>query len=124
VIGLLDKPATSTGYPTMCARKANALLYNVTTQTDFTTFFRLYGDAGELPLVGAGETFRMHRDFDELIVRISTASTLRYIPGRSGEADEIMNSVRTELSEMRGVVAIERAARPMRFTVAGMPPFV
>jgi hypothetical protein len=121
VIGLIDKPATTTGYPTMCDRKGNALWYNVTTQTGFTTYFRFYGVAGEVPLVGAGETFRMHRDFDTSIIQYATAETLEMM-GQYDRAMEVRTAAERNLQKQRGVVARERAARPLRMTVAGMPP--
>jgi hypothetical protein len=119
-IGLIAKPTTITGYPTMCDRKSNNLIYNPTTQTGFTTYFRFYGIAGEVPLVAPGDTFRMDEYWDDILIQIAAASTLKSMRHYDA-AGEIMEDVRGALARMGGVVAKERASRPVRIRHAGMP---
>lgn len=121
-IGLFDKPVTLNGYPTVCDRKGNDLLFNATTQTGYETYLRMYGIAGEVPLVADGETFRMHRDFDTAIIQYATAETLEMM-GQYERAAAVRAAAITGLQRMRGVVATERAARRMFYVPAGMPPF-
>lgn len=119
-IGLIAKPTTATGYPTMVARKGNVLVFNVTTSAGYETYFRLRGLAGEMRLSASGETFRMHEDFDSIIVQLAAAEVFEMI-GQYDRADALRAAVGQKLSAMRSVVASERAARPVRVRVAGAP---
>lgn len=119
-IGLLSKPTTASAYPTMCDRKANDLLYNATTQVGYETYFRVYGIAGELPLASSGETFRMHRDFDSVIIMYAVAEVFTMM-GQYERAAATLAAAERTLQKSRSVVARERAARPVRVRIAGVP---
>lgn len=120
VIGMVAKPTTATGYPTICDRKGNFLLYNVTTQTGFTTYFRLYGTAGEARLTEPGHQFRMHPDFDTVIILYAAAEVLTMMD-KTDRAMEKLAMAERLLAPQRSVVARERASRPIRVRIAGMP---
>lgn len=120
-IGLIAKPTTTVGYPTFADRKGNFLVFNPTTQTGYTTYFRFYGLAGEEPLAADDDTFRMHEHFDTIIIHLAAAEVLTHM--QQYELAGAKESVAERLiAGMRGgVVARERALRPVRMTVAGMP---
>jgi hypothetical protein len=124
VIGQQAKPSTVTGYPTTWDRKANDLIYNPTTRTGYTCYFRTYGVSGETALSGGGETFRIHRDWDTAVVFLAASEVAEYM-GWQERAQELVAAVekRTGISIATSVnvAGKERAAKPLRFNIAGTP---
>lgn len=120
VMGLLDRAVTTTDYPTMCARKGLLLKFYPATAAGFETYFRLYGIAGEAPLVEPDDTFRMHADFDSIIIQIAASEVLT-MTGQIDAAAGILGAAERSLAKMRPVVARERALRPAMVRVAGFP---
>jgi len=118
-IGLLSKSA-STGYPTLWDRKSTNLLYFPTTATGYATYFRIYGLAGELKLSAAGDTFRLHRDFDEAVTLLA-ASKFAEVIGQPERSFELEASTKRKMTGGMSVTGRERMARPMTITVRGMP---
>jgi len=124
-VGLIQTTTTRTGWPQMGVRKGEVLLYDPPTTEGYEGWFRFYGTAGELPLASSGSTFRMHRDYDSAIVRLAAAECMELMPGRADEAAALTAEVQVatgiQLLGNAGVMAIERAKRPIRVMVAGLP---
>ena len=97
-IGLLNKVTTIADYPRLYDRKGTNLLYHPTTRTGFTTTFRFYGISRETPISAAGDTFRMDRDFDEVIVLLGAAKLARLI-GYSDRAVELETAAKRRVGE-------------------------
>jgi len=121
-LGLYSKTTTDTGYPTVCCRKDSDLMYHPTTATGFECFFRLYGISREIPLTSDESTFTMDRDFDRAIILMAASEIAESITGMGERAMELLTMAGTRIAERGGVVAIERAKRPMQYVPAGMPP--
>lgn len=119
-IGLLEKSNTRTGFPTLWDRKVTELVYYPTTQAGFETTFRFYGISGETPLSAGGDTFRMHRDFDPIVVLLG-ASKLAMLIGYTERAVELETAARRAMTSGRGVVGREREKKPMTVTSALCP---
>lgn len=119
-LGLLAKTDASSGYPSMCARKANVLEYSPRTQAGYETYFRLRGIAGEVPLDSGDAKFLMHENFDSIIIQLATAEVLEMMQQYESAAG-ILSAAERKIAKMRGVVARERALRPARVRAAGWP---
>jgi len=79
VIGLLNKDTDVADYPTLYDRKGTNLLYYPTTRAGYETTFRFYGISREAPISAPGDTFRLDRDFDEVIVLLAASKLARLI---------------------------------------------
>lgn len=109
-IGILNKAATTTGYPRRWARYGKALMYNPTTRTGYTTYLHIHGMAGEIPLTAAGNTFRLHYDYDEAVITKAAARFARII-GQKERADELEADVKRMMQEGVNIVARERVTK-------------
>ena len=119
-IGLAAKSSTQPGYPTLWDRKGYNLLYWPTTRTGYTTTFRFYGISGETRLSAGGDTFRMHRDFDQAIILLG-ASKLAVVIGWTERALELEAAARRVVTSGKSVVGRERANKPNTVTAALCP---
>lgn len=102
IIALLNKSTTTTGYPKLWARQGTNLLYHPTTQTGYTTTFIIHGLAGEVPLSSGGATFRLHRDYDEIVALLAAAKMAR-ICGFTDRSMELNDAAKRTLGEMFSV---------------------
>jgi hypothetical protein len=119
-IGLLNKDSDVTGYPQQWDRKANQIYYYPTTRTGYTTYFRLYGTSNETRLSASGDTFRLHRDYDECVV-LYAASKLALILGETARHAELEASYKRIVDNGLRVLARERAKKGIMFTAAMCP---
>jgi hypothetical protein len=123
-IGRIAKPSTTVGYPTLWDRKGTDLLYNPTTRTGYTCYFRVYGISGETAISGGGETFRIHRDWDTSVVFLAASEIAEYM-GWAERAQELVTAVERRtgipIAVSRPVGGRERAAKPLRVKIAGTP---
>lgn len=109
-IGMSKKDSDVDGYPMSWDRKATNLLYWPTTRTGYTTYFRIYGLAGEERISAAGATFRMHRDYDEAII-LFAASKVATLIGRPKRSAELEAAARRKVEGGLGVVNEEMGER-------------
>lgn len=119
-IGLIAKPSTTTGYPTLYDRKATDLLYNPTTQAGYECYFRLYGTSREEPLASSGSTFRLNRAWDHVIVLLAAAETAEMI-GWAEKAAELTAQANSRIESTVSIMGRERALRPAQMRPAGLP---
>lgn len=119
-IGLLDKSTSRTGYPTLWDRKGVNLIYFPTTQTGFTTTFRFYGSSGEIRLTASGDTFRMNRDFDQVIILLA-ASKMAMLVGYLDRSIALETAARRIMTSGQSVVGRELAAKGYGVTSALCP---
>jgi hypothetical protein len=102
-VGLLEKDEDeSTGFPQMWDRQVNSIVYYPTTRTGFETYLRLYGDSIEAALSASGDTFRIHADWDNLIV-LMAAQELAMKLDRGDRARELKEEVKDELAKFNVV---------------------
>ena len=122
VIGLQNKDSSVVGYPTEWDRKGNQIYYYPTTRTGYETTFRLYGTSNETRLTASGDTFRIHRDYDESVVVLGSSKFARVI-GDTARADELEAQVRRRLGPPRPLKPLnkERAKKGIMFTGALCP---
>lgn len=120
LIGQLAKDSTVTGFPTICGRKDSDLYYFPTTRADFECYFRLYGTSCESALVDSGDTFLMHRDWDQAIVLMAASEVAEAI-GWTERAQELLAMAGTRIKARGGVMASERARIGSRIRMAGVP---
>lgn len=104
-IGLLSKSSSDTGYPRLWARKGNNILYYPTTRTGYTSYLRIYGVARETYLSAAGDTFRLHEDWDSAIVELA-ASEVAMTMGWSERSKELLDSVHQRIVETANIEAL------------------
>lgn len=119
-IGLLSKDSSVTGYPRVCDRKGNSLIYWPTTRTGYTTYLRFYGIAGEAALTADGSTFRTHRDFDAAIVFLAAEEVATYL-GWTERAKELYAAAEAALATSANILGKERAIRALNIGIAGTP---
>lgn len=113
-IGIMSKESSDTGYPRLYVRSGSDLLYHPPTRTGFTTYLRIYGLAGEERLSAPGETFLMHRDFDEAIVLFAASKVAMLIPGMMERSRELKAEVRDKMAGGLSVVGREAVTMCMQ----------
>lgn len=98
-IGLMTKSASDTGYPSLYDRKGNYLIYHPTTRAGYESYLRVYGLAGEVHLVAAGDTFRMAANFDEALTLLAASKVAMYMPGRMQRSTELEAAARRKMTD-------------------------